>query len=86
MVEQWANVIERTLAECPSTRLLSVLDNEYPQNLRRVYDCPPFLFVRGTLQDDDSRSVAIVGTRRASDAGRAVARDMAAALVERGVT
>jgi DNA processing protein len=85
MVKHWANVIERTLAERPNTRLLTVLDNDYPQNLRRVYDRPPFLFVRGTLQDDDSRSVAIVGTRRASDAGRALARDMAAALAERGV-
>ncbi len=86
MVEHWANVIERTLAERPNTRLLTVLDDGYPQNLRRVYDRPPFLFVRGTLQDDDSRSVAIVGTRRASDAGRVLARDMAAALAERGVT
>jgi DNA processing protein len=86
MVKRWANVIERALAERPNTRLLTVLDDEYPQNLRRVYDRPPFLFVRGTLQDDDSRSVAIVGTRRASDAGRALARDMAAALIERGVT
>jgi DNA processing protein len=86
MVKHWANVIERTLAERPNTRLLTVLDSDYPQNLRRVYDRPPFLFVRGTLQDDDSRSVAIVGTRRASDAGRALACDMAAALAERGVT
>lgn len=86
MVKHWATVIERALAERPNTRLLTVLDNDYPQNLRRVYDRPPFLFVRGTLRDDDSRSVAIVGTRRASDAGRALARDMAAALTERGVT
>ena len=86
MVKHWANVIERTLVEQPNTRLLTVLDDDYPQNLRRVYDRPPFLFVRGTLQDNDSRSVAIVGTRRASDAGRELARDLAAALTERGVT
>jgi DNA processing protein len=86
MVKHWADVIERTLADRPSTRLLTVLDNDYPQNLRRVYDHPPFLFVRGTLDDDDSRSVAIVGTRHASDAGRALARDIAAALAGRRVT
>ncbi|HTU78018.1 MAG TPA: DNA-processing protein DprA [Solirubrobacteraceae bacterium] len=86
MVNHWEKVIKRALAERPSTRLLTVLDDDYPQNLRRVYDRPPFLFARGTLQDDDSRSVAIVGTRRASDAGRALARDIAAALAERGVT
>jgi DNA processing protein len=48
MVEHWANAIERTLVEYPHTRLLTVLDNDYPQNLRRVYDRPPFLFVRGS--------------------------------------
>jgi DNA processing protein len=51
-----------------------------------VYDRPPFLFVRGTLMPQDSRSVAVVGTRRASDRGRALARDIAGALAERGVT
>jgi DNA processing protein len=51
-----------------------------------VYDRPPFLFVRGTLQDNDSRSVAIVGTRNASEPGRILARDMAAALAGHGVT
>jgi DNA processing protein len=86
MVKRWANVIERTLGHRTNARLLSVLDDDYPQNLRRVYDRPPFLFVRGTLQDNDSRSVAIVGTRSASESGRILARDMAAALAERGVT
>jgi DNA processing protein len=86
MIERWGKVIERTLAERPETLLLTVLDEGYPPNLRRVYNRPPFLFVRGALKDGDSRSVAIVGTRRASDAGRALARDMAAALTERGVT
>src|SRR5580704_5784249 len=30
MVKHWTNVIERTLADRPSTRLLTVLDNDYP--------------------------------------------------------
>ncbi len=86
IVDRWTKTIEETLAGKPDTRLITVLDEEYPSNLRRVYDRPPFLFVRGTLTKDDARSVAIVGTRRASDAGRALAREMAAALSERGVT
>jgi DNA processing protein len=86
IVDRWTKTIEETLAGKPDTRLTTVLDEEYPSNLRRVYDRPPFLFVRGTLTKDDARSVAIVGTRRASDAGRALAREMAAALSERGVT
>jgi len=31
-------------------------------NLRRVYNRPPFIFVRGTLDQADERSVAVVGT------------------------
>jgi DNA processing protein len=85
-VNRWAMVIDDTIASCPDTRLITVLDAEYPANLRRVYDRPPFLFVRGSLLHDDARSVAVVGTRRASDKGRALARDVAAALTERGVT
>jgi len=86
IIDRWSETIAKTLAGRPDTRLTTVLDEDYPGNLRRVYDRPPFLFVRGTLTDDDARSVAIVGTRRASDAGRALAREMAAALTERGVT
>lgn len=86
MIDRWAGVIETTLSGSPDTRLVTVMDEDYPANLRRIYDRPPFLFVRGTLVEEDARSVAIVGTRRASDEGRALARDMAAALAERGVT
>jgi DNA processing protein len=86
MIERWGETIDKTLAAQRDTRLITVLDEDYPGNLRRIYDRPPFLFVRGTLSDDDARSVAIVGTRRASEAGRALTREMAAALTQRGVT
>jgi DNA processing protein len=86
MIERWEQTIEATLAATPDARLITVLDEEYPHNLRRVYNRPPFLFIRGTLSEEDSRSVAIVGTREASPAGQALAREMAAALAERGVT
>jgi DNA processing protein len=85
-IQKWSDVIEETLTRLPDAELLTVLDEDYPTNLRRVYDRPPFLFVRGQLTDEDSRSVAMVGTRHASDRGRVLARDMAAALAERGVT
>jgi DNA processing protein len=65
---------------------LSVLDERYPQNLRSIHDRPPLLFVRGALTDADERSVAVVGTRRATDAGLAHARGVAAGLVDAGYT
>jgi DNA processing protein len=43
------------------------------------------LFTRGTLVADE-RAVSVVGSRAASDAGLRLARTVASALVERGIT
>ncbi len=67
-------------------RLITVLDEDYPTNLRLIFNLPPFLFVRGELTQDDAYSVAVVGTREASEEGVAKARKMARALTADGVT
>lgn len=75
---------ERALAA--GARLITVLDDTFPVNLRRITDLPPFLYVLGALDDDDIRSIAVVGTRAASDRGQQQARRMARHLAEHGVT
>lgn len=65
---------------------LTLLDPEYPANLRQVADPPPVLFVRGSLAEQDAVAVALVGTRRATTYGRAVAERLAGELAQRGVT
>ena len=68
-------------------KLVTVLDRErYPSNLRVIPSPPPFLFYRGELERDDARSVAVVGTRRASDEGVRRARKLAEMLAADGVT
>jgi DNA processing protein len=68
-------------------KLVTVLDDDYPSNLRLVYDRPPFLFVRGQLvPEDDARAIAVVGTRSASPEGVEQADRLARGLAERGVT
>jgi DNA processing protein len=67
-------------------RLITVLDPDYPPNLRLVYNLPPFLFLRGTLAAADDRAVAVVGTRTASPAGLEQARALATELARQGVT
>jgi DNA processing protein len=62
-------------------RLLTVLDDEYPENLRAVHDRPPLLFVAGRLEPRDARSVAVIGSRRASAAGVGRAQTIAEHLV-----
>jgi DNA processing protein len=80
--------VERMLSElaAESVRITSVLDEDYPANLRVVYNLPPFLTYRGSLQDDDARSVAVVGTRDATAEGISQAARLASALTEAGVT
>jgi DNA processing protein len=65
-------------------RILSVLDGDYPTNLRSVHNRPPFVFVRGELRPEDDRSIAVVGTRRASRAGLEQAARVARGLAEAG--
>jgi DNA processing protein len=50
-------------------RLVTVLDEGYPANLRQVDDRPPLLFIAGALERADDRSIAIIGARRASAEG-----------------
>jgi len=73
-------------AEDAGAKLVTVLDDDYPANLRVIYNLPPFLFYRGSLERDDARSVAVVGTRDASDDGIDSARRMASLLAEHDVT
>src|SRR5579862_104470 len=60
-------------------------DSGYPVRLREIADPPLTLAVRGTLLDDEP-TVAIVGTRRASEYGRRIAGELADGLARAGVT
>jgi DNA processing protein len=73
--------IELEAAEVAGARIVTVLDDAYPANLRLVPDRPPFLFYLGDLSDDDRRSVAVVGTRGATEDGISRAKRMSMGLV-----
>lgn len=67
-------------------RLVTVVDDDYPENLREVFNLPPFLFILGSLEASDRRSIAVVGTREASPDGLRRASRMARLLSKQGVT
>ncbi len=60
-------------------------DPQYPKLLAETYSPPELLFYRGDLALLDKPSVAIVGTRNCSAAGREIAFKLAAGLGEIGV-
>ena len=66
-------------------RMISVLDTEYPSNLRMIHQRPPVLFLRGATDERDATSVAVVGTRQASARGLEQASELASGLAERDI-
>ena len=64
--------------------VMAQCDPAFPALLRMIPDPPPVLFVRGTL--GDAPAVAVVGSRRATPYGRAVAGRLAFDLALAGVT
>lgn len=67
-------------------RLVTVLDPDYPPNLKGVHDRPPILFIAGHLTPADARGVAVVGARKATAPGINQAAQMAGHLVDAGYT
>lgn len=74
-----------SLRACGAT-ILHLWHPSYPARLSAIFDAPPVLFVRGSVDDLSSRCVAIVGTRRPTPYGLAVAEHFARELSAAGVT
>ena len=66
--------------------ILTILDEEYPPLLRQIENPPAALYVRGETRIDTARTLAIVGTRRSSRYGRAMAGKIAQDLARLGLT
>ena len=76
---------ELAAARTAGAHLVTVLDSGYPANLRLVPNLPPFLFHLGPLEERDARSIAVVGTRAASEDGLRRSARMARELVPHDV-
>jgi DNA processing protein len=69
-----------------SARVVTCDDSEYPKNLREIYDPPLVLYVKGTLKEDESLAIGVVGSRRTTLYGQDMARKLAFQLARLGVT
>ena len=67
-------------------RLLLWGQQDYPLQLAAVRGAPAALYVLGQVAALSAPQVAIVGARKASPAGRAIAREFASALAQAGLT
>jgi len=77
---------ELKLIQQHKINLLTLSDENYPQNLKSIYDPPILLYLKGDFKLHDNISVAIVGTRRATVYGKTVAEKISGELGARNVT
>lgn len=77
---------ELQLAEKLGVWIIHLEDERYPLVLKRIYDPPPVLYIKGSLAKSDNLSVAIVGSRRCSLYGQEQASRFAHLLAAAGFT
>lgn len=68
-----------------NVRYVSENDEDYPWRLLEIEDRPFGLFVKGKLPDPEKKSVAIIGSRRASSYGREMAEFFASKMAQAGI-
>lgn len=66
-------------------RFLAVGSPGYPEQLEHLRDPPPALFVRGRPLPEMASAVGVVGSRRCTDLGRDLARELGRGLASAGV-
>lgn len=75
----------KTLAAMGVT-VITVFDDDYPKLLAEVKGRPVVLYVKGNLELEDARAVAVVGTRKPTLYGREVTAKLVTELTAAGVT
>lgn len=78
--------IELERIEKEGVKILTLDSEEYPLNLKFIYDPPPVLYVKGKIESIDRLAIAIVGSRSATTYGKTTAARLTTELVQAGFT
>lgn len=57
-------------AEKKKINVICITDDEYPENLKKIFDAPVLLYCKGKLDCSDKHSLSIVGTRNPTEYGK----------------
>ena len=74
------SIIEDLVSQ--DVQMVLCCEAEFPVEVLDAKPIPPFLFLKGTMQPNDSRGIAIIGTRKASDPALKAAEKFARELAE----
>jgi DNA processing protein len=84
--KDWGKVKEELeLIDKYELNVVTYQDELYPAKLMNIYDRPPFLYVRGTLNKNDI-NIAVVGSRLASTYGKYTTEKISRELALKGLT
>lgn len=67
-------------------RVTTVLDVDYPKRLYHIYDNPKVIYSRGEWSEEDDLSIAVVGSRKATNYGKWATEKIVKELVDLDVT
>jgi len=73
------------LAENKKINILCLSDADYPENLKRIYDAPALLFMKGKVSKLDRYSLSIVGTRNPTEYGKYNCEKFTEELSDKGI-
>lgn len=65
---------------------LNIFDENYPKLLKQIYDPPIVFYYKGEFRPEDSRAIAVVGTRKITGYGKMVTEKFVDGLVSAGLT
>lgn len=77
---------ELELAEKSDVRLITFWDKDYPILLKKIYDPPIILYVRGLPLKREEDGIAVVGTRSTTPYGRSSTKKLVQELSAAGIT
>ena len=77
---------ELDLIKKHGVKVVTFLDQDYPENLKNIYDPPVVLYIKGKILPEDKLAVAIVGSRLASFYGIETAEKFGFELASHGIT
>jgi len=85
--EEYEEEFKEIMEKCDriGIKIAAITDEEYPENLKRIYDAPVIIYYKGNLSERDKYSIGIVGTRMPSEYGRASCVSIVKELSEYGI-
>jgi len=82
-VDQWQ--LRLTAMSDQGVRCIPVTSENYPAAVREVPTRPPFIFIRGILDERDHDGVAIIGSRVVPESSLRTAREWSRDLASKGI-